>query len=78
MFGWHDSPWMWLSMVVFWSLFIAVAYFAVRAMMRATPTQSGPQATEILKERYARGEISSEEYRKGRETLETPRVSATE
>ena len=77
MFAWHDSPWMWVSMVIFWSLFIAVAYYVINAMVRATPEQRGPQATEILKERYARGEISSEEYREGRETLEAPRVPST-
>ncbi len=69
MFAWHDTPWMWLSMVIFWSLFAAFAYYAIRGPRRTAAT-SGPRTTEILEERYARGEISGEEYREGRETLE--------
>ena len=30
MFAWHDTPWMWLSMLAFWSVFIVVAYYAIR------------------------------------------------
>jgi uncharacterized membrane protein len=48
-----------------------VAYYAIKGLTRRTAAQSGPRATEILEERYARGEISAEEYRTGRETLET-------
>lgn len=62
MFAWHDTPWMWLSMLVFWSLFAVFAYFAIRGWLRPTAAQSGPRAAAILEERYARGEISAEEY----------------
>ncbi len=71
MFAWHDTPWMWLSMVVFWSAFIVIAFYAVRGMSRRSATQSGPGATEILEARYARGEISSEEFAERREALDT-------
>ncbi|MFA1541779.1 SHOCT domain-containing protein [Actinomadura monticuli] len=68
--GW--SGWMWLwgtAMVLFWVAVIgAAAWLAFRA---ATPhrtrttsseTPGLEHAREILAERYARGEISSEEY----------------
>jgi putative membrane protein len=70
MFAWHDTPWMWLSMVAFWSLFAVFAYYAMTGVTRRTAARSGPRATELLEQRYARGEISAEEYRERRETLE--------
>lgn len=69
MWAWHDTTWMWLSMIVFWSLIAVVAYYAAKGLSPAA-RPSGPRATEILKERYARGEISPEEYRERRRTLE--------
>lgn len=62
---------MWLLMVVFWSLVIAFAYYAIKGNTSRTVAQIGPRATEILQERFARGEISAEEYRERRVTLET-------
>ncbi|MER7542930.1 SHOCT domain-containing protein [Actinomadura sp.] len=68
--GW--SGWMWLwgaAMVLFWVIVIgAAAWLVARA---ATPHRTRPpapgaarpdRAREILAERYARGEISTEEY----------------
>lgn len=78
MFAWHDTPWMWLSMVVFWSLFVVFAYYAIRARARPKAAQSGPRAAEILEERYARGEISAEQYRERRETLAATRTPTLE
>jgi uncharacterized membrane protein len=61
MLGWHDTPWMWLSMAMFWSLVIAFAFYAIKSRTRSTSAKSGPHAVEILDERYARGEISAEQ-----------------
>jgi len=68
--GW--SGWMWLwgtAMVLFWIAVIAgAAWLAVRAATShrtRTPSPETPElerAREILAERYARGEISTEEY----------------
>jgi len=69
MFAWHDSPWMWLSMVAFWSLVIVFAYYAMRSRTGPTDAPGGPRATEILEQRLARGEISAREYDERRETL---------
>lgn len=71
MLYWHDTPWMWLSMLAFWSLFVVFAYYAIKGLTDPTAAHGAPKATEILDERYARGEISVEEYRERRESLET-------
>lgn len=40
-------------------------------MSKGTAARSGPPPSEILAQRYARGEMTSEEYRERRETLES-------
>ncbi len=67
MYAWHDAPWMWLSMGVFWTLLAAFAYYAISR--HPTVSKTGPQAAEILEQRYARGEISTEQYHERRDTL---------
>lgn len=71
MIGWHDTPWMSVSMIVFWSGLVVLAFFAVMAMSKGRAGQSGPPPSEILSQRYARGEMTAEEYRERRETLES-------
>lgn len=67
--GWGGMLLGGLSMVVFWVVVIVVAVYIVRAFTRPaagssgdSPIQSGRDAVAILKERYARGEISKAEY----------------
>ena len=70
MYGWGNvfgfgGFFMMLSMVIFWALIIFGIIYAVRALSGGgpVPRQGGEdRALEILKERYARGEIDSEEY----------------
>ena len=79
MFGLGWSGWLLggLMMLLFWGGIIALAFFAIRALSgsgsRATSNQSmsGESALDILKKRYARGEISKEEYETIRGDLET-------
>jgi putative membrane protein len=58
---------MWL----FWlAIFVIVAlaiHLAVRSMKKSEPRRESPQ--EILKRRYARGEIDREEYERAMEDL---------
>jgi len=57
--NWHyDRVW-WFPFGLVWVVVLAaVIWFVVR-----NTRQRGPSATDILAERYARGELSSEEYR---------------
>lgn len=67
-FGWFGL----LFMFLFWGGLIALAIWLVRALFPQTnspASQREPTATEILNLRYARGEISREEYQARRETL---------
>ncbi len=72
MYMWHNTPWMWLSMTLFWGLLaVGVFYLLKGPHGPSLPRRAG--AAEILEERYARGEISAEEYRERVTTLEATR-----
>jgi putative membrane protein len=67
----HDlSGWGWVAMVtgmvVFWGLLIALAVILVRALNRPADQARGPRPSpeQLLGERFARGEIDEEEYRR--------------
>ena len=70
--GWEMHPmwsmWgMWglgmlLVMLVFWGLAIAGLVLAVRWLMQQGRPSRSDAALEILRERYAKGEIDREEY----------------
>jgi putative membrane protein len=79
MMFWYDhhggGGWAWLamsvSMFLFLALIIVVAVLIVRALSRSGPVhgehpgpRGGPAPEQILAERYARGEIDEEEYRR--------------
>lgn len=54
-------------MVLFWgALVVAGVYFIWR---RPPQASTGSSAEDVLAERYARGEIDAEEYRRRREVL---------
>lgn len=65
----------WLLMLLFWGGLIVLALWLVRAMFPHATEPPGrsparePSATEILDRRYARGEISREEYELMQDTL---------
>lgn len=78
-------PWMWyngwqsgwvgllmgLMMLLFWGALIAVIYFALRSLLRGGRiTQPARTPLEILKERYAKGEITEADYDRMRQKLE--------
>jgi len=64
----HDGFW-WFPFALLWVVALGAAFwFVLRARMYGA--HSGfEQATEILAERYARGELSTEEYRDRLEEL---------
>lgn len=86
MWPWHMwSGWGWggmfigvIVMLLFWGIVITLLFFAIRSLIRSN--QSGgfrdvhsrerQTPLEILKERYARGEITRQEYQDMRRDLE--------
>jgi putative membrane protein len=63
-----DSGWMpmmgigLLGMIVFWGLLIAGTVFLIRWFLGETVIKREDSALEILKKRYARGEINKQEF----------------
>lgn len=77
--GWGVGAWLAMSlmMVVVWGLPIALVVWALRSSFHREPptgpTPPPPSADEVLAERYARGEISEEEFARRREVLRSGR-----
>ena len=76
MMGWyvgdHMSGWGWVGMTLSTLLFVGLLVLAGLLLVRATrqqerPTSSTPE--QLLAERYARGDIDEEEYRRRLATL---------
>lgn len=67
----HDGgvgTWLWLAwMVLFWGGLLAAGVYFIRR--RPTHVDAGPDAEDVLAERYARGEIDAEEYRRRQAVL---------
>jgi putative membrane protein len=76
-YGWHDGPGMmggwgmgWFGpifMIAFWALVITALVLFIRWLVqqgskRGSDNHRSSSAIEILKERYARGEIDREEF----------------
>jgi putative membrane protein len=68
--GWHHDHW-WIVFPILWTaLLVSVIVFFAR---RSRPAHDGGDpAARILGERFARGEIDAEEYRRRLEQLRTP------
>jgi putative membrane protein len=76
---WNNNGWGWwvfgtLMMLVFWGGLAALVVYVVRGRGGSSrPTAEGPRASDaraILEERFARGEISKEEFDERRRVLE--------
>jgi putative membrane protein len=63
---WNGWSWWWMAlpMVLFWGTVACVIFFVAR---RASAPARG--ARDVLDERYARGEIDTDEYRTRRDAL---------
>ncbi len=68
-FGWFGPGFGWLFMILVWVLVIA-GVVALIKWLAWSPTRRGETPLEILKTRYARGEISKEEYERMRRELQ--------
>jgi putative membrane protein len=68
--GMHPTSWMWgawgigmgLLMLVFWGLVIAGIVLGIRWLVSQGRESRSDSALEILRQRYARGEINREEF----------------
>src|SRR3970040_511715 len=75
--GMHPGWWMWgtggavmmLVMLVFWGLVITSLVLGIRWLARQGRQERPDRALDILRERYARGEINKEEFEAGRRDL---------
>ena len=63
-FGFHG-----LGMIVFWGLTLFLVFILVRGVFRLATGRRDSSALEILDERFARDEISREEYDKKKRVL---------
>ena len=78
--GMHPGWWMWgpagvvmmLMMLVFWALVITGLVLGVRWLARQGQQERPDRALDILRERYARGEINKEEFDARRRDLGGP------
>lgn len=80
-YGWswemHPMWWWWgfggvvmmLGMLLFWGVIITAVVVGVRWLVRSGHERSPDPAIEILRERYARGEINREEFEARRRDL---------
>lgn len=70
---WRGSHWIFggLMMVVFWGVIIGLIVLAAHGYSSRSNTTSQPNALDVLRERYARGEIDDEEYERRKAKLES-------
>jgi putative membrane protein len=67
--GWGGG---WWHMVLFWGLIIGVIVLIVRVLGGGVGTSVGDKTPlQILKERYARGEIGKDEFEQKKRDLES-------
>ncbi|MBE0479926.1 MAG: SHOCT domain-containing protein [Dehalococcoidia bacterium] len=59
---WGFGVWMIILMVLFWGAIIALIVWAVRALLGRREDTSRPTPLDIARERYAKGEITREEF----------------
>jgi putative membrane protein len=77
MWYWHGGAWGWFwmlaTMATFWLLIVAVLFVVVRAgtadRERGDGSASATAAEEVLRDRFARGEIDADEYEHRRKVL---------
>ncbi len=74
MMNWGNYGWGlgfgWLFTIIFWALVIlGIVYIFKMISERSRGTEKGETALDILKKRYAKGEITREEFEKTKSDL---------
>ena len=74
-YGWHDGGWGVLWMIFSWAVIVAIVVFLVRAFSGggADTSERADDSRAILDGRFARGEISEDEYRERSRVLKEAR-----
>jgi putative membrane protein len=75
--GMHPGGWIWgagglvmmFMMLVFWGLVVAGIVFGLRWLVTQGRQEQPDRALDVLRERYARGEINQEEFEARRRDL---------
>jgi putative membrane protein len=70
--GWGPGSgwgWLWGPIVLLWAALIATVVWFVARTARSTERSGAERARDVLAERYARGELTTEEYRERLEQL---------
>lgn len=67
---WGSWRFHWVWMVVFWGAVLGLIVWAVARLAPSDRDRRTTTAREILDERYARGEVDDEEYRRRRSELD--------
>ena len=73
MMGWGGGMFGGFGMLLFWGVIIVLLVLLVRGFVARRSSQSlgsGSSALDILQQRYAKGEISNEEYEERKKTLQ--------
>lgn len=76
--GRHPMWWMWgawglgmmLIMLLFWGVIIVAIVFGIRWLLRQGREQQSDSALEILRQRYARGEITKDDFERMKKDLQ--------
>jgi len=71
-FGFGGGIFGWVFMLAFWGLVIFGIYAIIKLLLKSISgdnNAAGGKALEVLKERYARGEIDREEYEQRKQDL---------
>ena len=67
--GWWGLLMMLLAMILFWGLVIGGVVLVARSFLSLGREKKTPEALEILKQRYARGEIEKAEFEEKKKDL---------